>query len=256
MENTNMSPAEVPVSATIVPILFDTLEDPQSSSGRVADVVGSDTGLAARVLAVANSAAFGRARQVADIQSAVSLIGANMVQTLAIAGSTSLLDGDGGLPHMRHHAIETACAARLLANRVGLPEADAFAAGLMHDIGELLLWQSDPSAYASAYAGWEDLGAQLRGERGLFGADHATAGREHLTEWGFPGAIIDAVGDHHRPDLHHHDLSTVVAAAEELVQAHGSDADRDRLRIGADEMDRVRDALVVQTEEMSALLRG
>lgn len=251
-----MSTAEVPVSATIVPVLFDALKDPHTSSAHVAEVVGSDAGLAARVLAVANSAAFGRPRQVTDIQSAVALIGANMVQTLAIAGSTSLLDGAGGLPHMRDHAIETACASRLLASRVGLPEADAFAAGLLHDIGELLLWQSDPSGYTAAYAGWEDLGAQLRGERGLFGADHATAGRERLTEWGFPGAIIDAVGDHHRPDLHHRDLSTVVASAEELVNAHDTATDHDRLRLGSDELQRLRDEVARDAAEMNTLLRG
>ena len=251
-----MRAAEVPVSATVVPILFEALSDPGSSSGQVAEVVGSDAGLAARVLAIANSAAFGRARQVGEIRSAVTLIGANMVQTLAIAGSTSLLDGTGGLPHLRDHAIEAACASRLLAGCVGLPEADAFAAGLLHDIGELLLWQSDAAAYSAARATWDDLDAQLRGERALFDADHATVGRERLTEWGFPGAIIDAVGDHHRPDLHHHDLSTVVAAAEELTGAHGTDSGRDRLRIGADELDRVRAALVDQTAEMTTLLCG
>lgn len=251
-----MSSAEVPVSATVVPVLFEALDDPWSSSSRVAEVVASDAGLATRVLAVANSAAFGRARQVTEIQAGVALIGVNMVQTLALAGSSRLLDGAGGLQHMRHHAIETACAARLLAAKIGLPEADAFAAGLLHDIGELLLWQKDPQGYAAAYAEWETIDDQLRGERGLFGADHATAARDQLTEWGLPGAIIDAVGDHHRPDLHHHDLSTLIAAADDLVWPTGRPEDHDRLGLGDEELDRVRAELETAAQELNAMLGG
>lgn len=250
-----MSLADVPVSATIVPMLFDAVEAPLSSAALVAEVVASDSGLAAGVLAVANSAAFGRTRQISEIEVAVALIGVDLVKTLAIAGSSHLLDGAGGLPHVREHAIETACASRLVAASVGLPEADAFAAGLLHDVGEILLWQDNPDAYTAAYAEWDDIDAQLHGERGMFGADHATAARERLTEWCLPGAVIDAVGDHHRPDLCHRDLSTVVAAAEDLVDPDDTSNDSDRLRLGAEELRRIRAELVDQTQEMRALLR-
>lgn len=249
-----MSFAKVPVSATVVPALLAAGDDPRSSAAHVAKVVASDTGLAAGVLAIANSAAFGRVRRVVELDAAVTLIGVDLVQTLAVARSSRLLDGVGGLPHARHHAIETACAARLLASRVGLSEADAFAAGLLHDIGEMLLWQQDPEAYSCAHASWPDTDSQLRSERGLYGADHASAGREQLTSWRLPGAVVDAVGDHHRPDLAHHDLSTVVAAAEDLVHAHGGWTERDRLHLGGDELERLRDLVAVETADLEALL--
>jgi HD-like signal output (HDOD) protein len=247
--------AEVPISASVLPMLLKALNDPGSSAARVGEVVASDAGLAARVLAVANSAAFGRARQVSEIHDAVALLGGNLVRTLAIAGSSRLLDGASGLPHQRDHAVATACAARLLAVRVGLPEADAFSAGLLHDIGEILLWHQDPLGYSSAYAGWEDLDSQLRGERGQFGADHATAAREQLTEWGLPGTVIDAVGDHHRTDLNHRDLSTLVADAEDVVMtANGADDCCDRLGIGMREIDKVCAELTDEMQDMSVLL--
>ena len=251
-----MSFAEVPVSATVVPALLAAVNNPESSAVSVAEVVASDTGLAAGVLATANSAAFGLVRRVVELEMAVTLIGVDLVQALALARSSRLLDGAGGLPHARHHAIETACAARLLAGRAGLPESGAFAAGLLHDVGEILLWQHDAQAYSSARASWADTDAQLRSERGLFGADHATAAREQLNAWGLPGAIVDAVGDHHRPDLAHHDLSTVVAAAEDLVHAYGDRPDRDRLDLGADMLEHLRGAVAEEAAELETVLSG
>jgi hypothetical protein len=115
-----MSDRRIPVSAAIVPAIVTAVDDPRSSSAEVADVVAADAGLATAVLAVANSAAMGRPRQIRDLSTAVSMIGVDLVQTLAIAGATQLLDRDGGLPHMRRHAIETACAARVLAGHLDL----------------------------------------------------------------------------------------------------------------------------------------
>lgn len=241
----------MPVSASVLPAIIAAVDDAHSSAADVAEVVGADPGLAAAVLAVANSAGMGRTRQVTDLTTAVNLIGVGLVQTLAVAGATQLLDRAGGLPHVRRHAIETACAARVLARHVTLPEEHAFAAGLLHDVGEILLWQRDPKGYSAAYAGWPDLASQLRGERWSFGDDHATAARNQLAAWHLPGAVVDAVGDHHRPDLNHGDLSTVVAAAEDLVSVH-PDACPDRLGLGVAALDAARAEYLSQAEDMSA----
>lgn len=250
-----MNRAEVPVSAITVPMLFRALDDPLSSAESVAQVVACDAGLATTVLAMANSAAFGRSRRVDDIQAAVALVGVDIVQTVAVAGASRLLDSSTGLPHVRQHAIDTACAARLLAQAVGLQENQAFAAGLLHDVGEILLWHTAPDAYAAGHSVWEDSAAQLRAERSDFGEDHAAAARSKLTAWGLPGTVVDAVGDHHRPDLRHRDLSTVVAAAEELVDAEDGEAGHDRLHLGAARLEQLRLELVEQAEELDALLR-
>ncbi len=212
-----MRAAEAPVSSATVAQLVQVIGHPGSSVGRVAEVVAGDQGLAARVLALANSAAYGLSRQVTAVDQGVALVGSNMVQTLAVAGATNLLDGATGLPHARLHALQVACGARLLAGRAGLNKGDAFAAGLLHDLGEILLWRRDPAAYATAHATWDDADAQLRGERAMFGTDHAQAAREQLAEWHLPGAIVDAAADHHRLDVPFRDLSTAVIGAEELV---------------------------------------
>lgn len=247
-----MTRPDVPVSATTVPMLFRALDDPRSSATAVAEVVAQDAGLAATVLAMANSAAFGRTRRVDELPAAVALVGVDIVQTVAIAAASQLLDSPAGLPDLRQHAIETACAARLLARAVNLPESQAFAAGLLHDVGEIMLWRTAPDAYAAAHAGWRDTADQLWGERSEFGEDHATAARIQLTEWGLPGTIVDAVGDHHRPDLCHRDLSTVVAAAEDLVDA---DSVHDRLHLGPAKLQRLRPYFAKDAAELEAVLQ-
>ena len=246
-----------PVAASTVPLLTGALAEDDFDLGRVVHVVESDAGLAVRVLAVANSAAFGLSRQVIEIRHAVGLVGADVVQTLAIAGATKLLDSASGLPHARGHAIEVACAARILADRSGLSRPDAFAAGLLHDIGEVLLWQRDPDGYVAAYATWDSIDAQLRGERAAYDADHATVAREQLAEWQLPGQVVDAVGDHHRPDLCYPDLSTLVVAAEELCDPECQGSRRlDLLGVPDEGLPALRERLEADAQQLSVLLAG
>lgn len=250
-----MRAAQAPVSSATVTQLVQVIGNPGASVGRVAEVVGGDQGLAVRVLALANSAAFGLSRQVTAVDQAVALVGSNTVQTLAVAGATELLDGSGGLPHARLHALQVACAARTLAARADLNRSDAFAAGLLHDVGEILLWRRDPAAYAAAHATWEDAEAQLRGERAMFGTDHALAAREQLAAWRLPGAIVDAAADHHRPEAPYRDLSTTVVAAEELL--HPDVAWTPRLGVfdvKPDDVPVVRLQVSVQVAELTGLL--
>lgn len=252
-----MTTADAPVSPTTVSTLGQTLGSRDFSMADVAEVVATDSGLTARVLAVANSAAFGLSRQVSDVGQAVGLVGTSMVQTMAIAGSTQLLDGAGGLTGARAHAIEHACAARFLASIAGLHKSEAFAAGLLHDIGELLLWQRDPDGYAAAHASWGGVDEQLRHERGTYGTDHALVAREQLASWGLPGAVVDAVGDHHRPDLTYKDLSTVLVAAEELTDPECDGSRRlEVLGVVTDRLGPLREELASQVEDLDALLRA
>ena len=250
-----MRAAEAPSSASTVTSLTDVLADPDSSLAAVASVVADDPGLVARTLALAGSPAFGALHPVTELEEAIALIGTNLLQTLAIAGSCGLLDASSGLPHAGAHALRVGCAAGVLADRAGLSASDAFAAGLLHDVGEVVLWRRNPSAYAAAHASWTDDQEQLRGERGMFGTDHALAAREQLARWGLPGVIVDAAGDHHRPDLHHRDLSTAVIAGEELVDPDVGWSPRFTLfGLEPDGLERIRFAVEEQAAEMTDLL--
>lgn len=207
-----------PVHTSTLPKLIDTAADVRS----LASIVATDAGLACRVLGLANSEQFGVPRTVGDLEIAVGLVGPDMVQTLAIASAATLLDQRGAGPSTRDHALRTACAARRLAVGAGVRPTDAFAAGLLHDIGELLLLQAEPTRYAALQARFTSHHAQLRAEKEAFGADHALVGAEHLLDWRVPDVIADAVADHHDPFETSAPTTLVVAAADELVSGDPS----------------------------------
>lgn len=214
MLNTKRQP---PVSTTTLPLVLDAISDDDCSAASVAAVVVHDHGLAARVLAVANSAPIGLRRRVVQLEEAVALVGTSMVQTLAIASGAALLDRDGTFADRRVHALRVATAARLLAPTVGVRPNDAFAAGLLHDVGELLLLQERPTEYSALLLATDTHLAQLRAEKDLFGTDHALVGAEHLLDWRVPDVIADAVADHHDPFRSSAATTIVVAAADELI---------------------------------------
>lgn len=216
MINTKRQP---PVSTATLPVLMDAIADRRSTATTVATVVSHDPGLAARVLALANSSQFGLARRVTELSQAITLVGTGVVQTLAIANAAASVDTSGIIADAHEHAVRVAIAARLLAPAAGVQPDDAFAAGLLHDVGELLLLQDRPTEYSTLQATFGGHGGQLRAEKLAFGTDHALVGAEHLLDWRVPDVIADAVADHHDPFRESAPTTVVVAAADELMSA-------------------------------------
>jgi len=216
MINTKRQP---PVSTATLPLVGQAIADPHADPASVVAAVDQDHALAAWVLAVAGSVPYGASRKVVDVADAVALLGTGMVRALAIARSTAALDPHGALAGHQQHAVLVATAARLLAPTVGVRPGDAFAAGLLHDVGELLLLRTAPTEYAAMHAGFETHLGQLRAEKAAFDTDHALVGAEHLLEWRVPDVIADAVADHHDPFHTSAATTIVVAAADELIGA-------------------------------------
>ena len=123
---------------------MDAIVDRRSTAATVASVVGQDPGLAARVLALANSSQFGLTRRVPELSQAITLVGTGVVQTLAIANAAALVDTSGIIADAHDHAVRVAIAARLLAPAAGVEPDDAFAAGLLHDVGDSSCCRTDP----------------------------------------------------------------------------------------------------------------
>lgn len=124
---------------------------------------------------------------------------------------------------IRTHAVEVACLARELAPMVGADPGDAFAAGLLHDVGQLLLMHRDPSGYLELLAGRASHADLLVREKEIFDTDHALAGAEYLLELRMADPVAEAVADHHDPFVSSSPTTIVVAAADELL---GSDERR------------------------------
>jgi putative nucleotidyltransferase with HDIG domain len=126
---------------------------------------------------------------------------------------------------IRAHAVEVACLSRELAPLVDADPGAAYSAGLLHDVGQLLLLRRDPGGYLALLTDGLAHGDQLQREKELYGTDHALLAAEHLLDQRVADAVADAVADHHDPFVSSAATTVVVSAADELL---GSDASRRR----------------------------
>jgi HD-like signal output (HDOD) protein len=168
----------------------------------VAAVVERDVALCARVLQVASSSYFDAGRTVRSLAEAVQCLGIELLGGLALASHALGVAGDRlppelSLAELQRHSLVVARAGRDLA---ASPEAagDAFLAGLVHDIGEIIIAMALPEAHTAIAAQLRESGATRSAiERRLLGTSHAEIGAYLLGLWGLPLAIIDAVAHHH-----------------------------------------------------------
>lgn len=154
-----------------------------------------DQSLSLRVLAMANSGAFGSGRRIGAIDQAVSLIGLNALRSLVIASgiSRTFARVEGlDMPAFWRQAMICAGVAREFGKHQGVNREFAYTAGLMHRVGLILLHLAWP-AKAQQLPEGATGGATLVQERTLFGLDHCEAGSALAQRWHFPDTIADAL---------------------------------------------------------------
>lgn len=212
--------AHLPAQPMAALRVLELVEQPNASAAELARLIEMDPALSARVIRLANAPYYGLARRVASASRAVVLLGFSTVRALAVSAACSLIveDGRQGPAGYWAHSIATASAASLVARHAGTPPADAFSAGLLHDVGTALLFRHDPEAHAAMIASVR-AGAELsRAERGAFGRTHQDAGAEVLDLWRFPDEFVEAVADHHNdPAAIRTTLGKLVAAGEAIA---------------------------------------
>lgn len=229
------------------PILyFEIREQLASASGNVAslaDVAGRDPALVARTLKMANSGFYARPRSVGDLSEAIQLLGGETLLGLVLAAHLfSGLPPPGlRLDCLWQHTIEVATLARDISR---IQSADrqqsshAYVAGLLHDVGLLVLLQNESSRYQPIWraCGGDESELSER-ERAEFGVTHGELGALILKLWNMPPAVVQAVANSHasESDLNARQELTLVdrsvLAAEWLL-------DRNHLR-AADDMPQI-----------------
>ncbi len=186
--------------------IIELAEDPAATMGDVADAVGLDPALSAKVLRVANSALYSGRRQSANLRQAVMLLGLNGTLTIALSFSlfTSLRQSEHSRLNMDYfwrRSLLAGAAGRVVANEtVNTSSEDAFLAALIQDIGILALDAATPDFYAeldSYQRRDHDYVARYENER--LGSDHSEVGLWLLNRWQFPRHLTDAVGCSHDP---------------------------------------------------------
>src|SRR3990167_7392025 len=141
--------AKLPVMSEVVHALIRTLNDPDSSATQVEAIIAKDPALTANLLRLANSAQFGLSRQVLSLDHAITLMGMSRVRALALSTSISTAFPQvPGLDRTAFWKFSMACAgyAQWLAGGAGLDPQQAWLAGMMLRLGELIIGQKSPDA--------------------------------------------------------------------------------------------------------------
>lgn len=206
-------------------------DDPNCSASDIGREISNDAALTSRLLRVANSAAYGQHGKIATIARAITILGVRQVRDLAV-GLTAIRTFDGitnELVTMRsfwRQSVLCAVAAGQIAEQRGGGRGDAsFVAGLLHDIGQLVLFSRTPElakqALMMSMDAADDLGLYAC-ERKVLGFDHCAVGLVLAQKWGLPASLQDCIFYHHEPDLartHQIEVATVHIANSIAVLA-------------------------------------
>jgi HD-like signal output (HDOD) protein len=182
------------------------LASPQCSLGSVAEIIEKDPDLTSRLLRFANSAYCGFSMRLSTVSEAIGLIGVQQVQDLLTASSvierfTDVSEEFVDMQSFWEHSLACGIGARLLAMESRLPKPDRFfVAGLLHDIGRLVLFMQAPLVAQQVFELHRKERVLLRdAEVKVMGFDHQSIAEELLRIWKYPPALVNAVGYHHCP---------------------------------------------------------
>jgi len=211
----------------------EVVSDPASTVEEVTAVIGKDPSLTAKLLKLVNSAFYARTLRVSGgmpsgrvdtLSRAVLLLGLNQLSTLAMGVSVLPLFKDipAECMDMRQfwrHSVAVGLVTKLLAVRLGDPSPERFfVAGLLHDIGRLVLYKQAPALAGEALAVSMLSGRLLLDvERELLGFDHGQLGGMLLRKWRFPESLEQAVWRHHDPLSGDEPLESALVCVADMV---------------------------------------
>lgn len=182
-------------------------KNPATSARELENVIGQDPALAASMLRQANSAYYGYARRISSLQEAIVVLGFQATQGLAMAAAvspilkTSLVGYGIEQEGLWKHSMLTAMAAKSLCKKFKIPYEDiAFTAGLLHDIGKLVIsiYIQEVGAYLLKKVNEATL-SYVELEEKVIGYNHASVGGLLAKGWNLPEDLVAAIAFHHAP---------------------------------------------------------
>jgi putative nucleotidyltransferase with HDIG domain len=215
MNLTNLTPelviqgsVSLPGFPAIITSILAALDDPDGDFDLLVQAIRRDPITSARVLSVANIAALRGTRDgaVCDIPLAVALVGIDRIRQITLISSLGTFvagTGRSGMPaSFWQHSVTVGVCSEELAEYTSAPVSPAVAlvAGLLHDVGQLWLFNFNPQL---AQACWREAAAGAIGvvelERTYFGVDHCVIGAWLAESWHLPSDVVAAIGGHHQP---------------------------------------------------------
>ncbi len=238
----------IPSLPSLYANIMKILESPNASVGDVGRIISNDLGMTAKVLQMVNSTFFGIRRHIANPSQAVTFLGLDTVKALVLTvGVFSSFDPERvpcfDVDRLWKHSITVGALSRELAAAAGLERTrvdNAFLAGLLHDVGKLVLAVNVPDRYIRAVCPREAPDTALwEREEKIFGSTHAEVGAYLMGLWGLPNSIVEAIAFHHFPSrcpAAAVGVLTAVHAANILEQADRPDRDGAAIPSGIDEV--------------------
>ena len=251
------------------------IQNPQANYKEFERALEADQAIAARVLRLANSAYYGMSGTVSSIQRASVILGYKTIGELVfMTGTSDFLDKElkgYGMETgaMWRHSMAVAFGARKIAvkKKVRLAD-DAFTAGLIHDVGKLILntYILDRKRTFEKYTK-EDHHTLIGAENKLLGLNHAEIAAKVCEKWNFPESIYVAIGFHHdEKKFWHNELACIINVADQIAKWHNKDTDkividinktaRKVLDIKADEIRQVLNDVIVYVEQATEQMTG
>jgi len=203
----------LPTPPSVFHCINEAINDPDTSAYDVANIISDDPALTAKVLRLTNSAFYGVPGTVTNVKQAIVILGLEVVKSLVISASVFEMFSHKEKPDAEYldyfwrHSLAAAIVARVISreNRIpSLPEVEvAFSAGLLHDIGKLIIVSELKEAHLEIKSALErdqalsEYGAEMK----VLGFSHAEIGASLCVKWNLPEAICRAVAFHHEETL-------------------------------------------------------
>ena len=217
----------LPATPQVFVRLWSIIDRPDTTVDELTEVVESDPSLAASLLRIVNSVSFGLNRHISSVREGIVYLGFSQLKSLSIAivVKTGLLLQRPQMKTMDRnllwrHCLSAGIAARFLAREANIHQGTAFVAGLLHDMGWMLMDLAVPAELEPIFA---DAARKNMSTEALefqrFGFTHADVGAWLMERWGLPSILCDGVRYHHWPGKspRHQDLAAVVHIADVLA---------------------------------------
>jgi len=196
---------DLPTMPAVANMVLDKLADPNATAKQLHQLISQDQALAARVLRIANSPFYGCAKNITRLTDAIVLMGFNSIRSLVMTSVLQDFFKNFGLAEklLWEHSIGCAAASKRVAALLRYPKTEeAFLAGLLHDIGKVVLNLKLPDQMLGivqeVYNSPGKTGFRAVELRTL-GFDHAQIGEQIARKWNFAKEIEETIGNHHHP---------------------------------------------------------
>ena len=232
----------IPILPDVATKILSIAEDKLDISFKeLEDIIRVDPGLTAKILKIANSAMYARQREIKSLQMAITLLGFKNLKSLVLlvtaSGTLARDRNDRFFQYFWKHSILTAFLARHMSVRCNRKDTaeDCFIAGLLHDIGQVAIYNADKQRYQPVVAALiEGKTAAEPAEEAIYGVNHRQIGASLLEKWSFPELYVDSAREHQSLNITSQHKATIfiVSSADlvaELIRVGVLEADSDQL---------------------------